>query len=244
MPPLSTAIERPAAGYATPLLLAAALAALATFALGAASTAARAADLRVLVKDAAGRPVEDAVVVAVGANVPAAAVQAARGNDIIDQIDAEFAPRVKPVMVGSSVTFPNKDNVRHQVYSFSPAKTFELPLYAGTPARPVLFDRPGVVVLGCNIHDWMVGYVYVSESPWFAKTGTDGSAVLRGLPPQRYGVRAWHPRLQGDESATRQEANLQTDLQAESTAALSFTVRLRPDVRIRRAPVAGSHSHY
>jgi len=240
MPPLFTAIERLTTAYATARLAAAALLALLALTLGAASTAARAADLRVLVTDAAGRPVEDAVVVAVGANVPAAAVQAARGNEIIDQIDAEFVPRVKPIMVGSSVMFPNKDNVRHQVYSFSPAKVFELPLYAGTPARPVLFDKAGVVVLGCNIHDWMVGYVYVSESPWFVKTGADGSAVLRGLPPQRYGVRAWHPRLQGDESTTREDA----DLQGESTAALSFTLRLRPDVRIRRAPVAGSHSHY
>ena len=70
---------------------------------------------------------------------------------------------------------PNRDNIRHHVYSFSPAKRFELPLYAGVPTQPVLFDKAGVVVLGCNIHDWMIGYIYVSDSPWFGKTGADGT---------------------------------------------------------------------
>ena len=93
-----------------------------------------------------------------------------RRDAVVDQVDKEFTPKVNAILVGTSVIFPNHDNVRHQVYSFSPAKRFELPLYAGVPAQPVVFDTPGVVVLGCNIHDWMVGYVYVSESPYFAKT--------------------------------------------------------------------------
>ena len=107
-----------------------------------------------------GQPVADAVVVAVPTDgaLPAGKVRAEQ----LDQIDKEFVPRVKPVLVGSTVAFPNKDSVRHHVYSFSPAKRFELPLYAGVPSQPVLFDRPGVVVLGCNIHDWMVGYIYVA----------------------------------------------------------------------------------
>jgi hypothetical protein len=130
--------------------------------------------------------------------------------------------------------------VRHQVYSFSPAKVFELPLYAGTPAKPVLFEKPGVVVLGCNIHDWMLGYVYVSDSPWFAKTGADGSAQLRGLPPQRYGVRVWDARLDGDEAATLQ----QIDLTTASSSELAWSIRLRPEIRIRRSPAGGGHSHY
>ena len=112
------------------------------------------------VSDEAGRPVEDAVVVAVptdgGVRVPPRPREG-----IVDQVDQEFTPKVTAVLVGTPIRFPNHDNVRHQVYSFSPAKRFELPLYAGVPARPVVFDKPGVVVLGCNIHDWMVGYVYV-----------------------------------------------------------------------------------
>jgi hypothetical protein len=158
----------------------------------------------------------------------------------VDQIDEEFVPRVKPVLVGTPVFFPNKDNIRHQVYSFSPAKRFELPLYAGTPAKPVVFDKPGVVVLGCNIHDWMIGYVYVSESPYFAKTGADGKALLGDLPALAYRVRVWHPRLQGQESATQQTA----DLGGNGRAELSWKLALKPEMQIRRAPVPGMRGHY
>ena len=214
-------------------------AALLAFGLAAAAGSASSAEITAMVKDAAGHPVADAVVVAVPAEgVPRFAPPTARL--IMDQIDQEFVPHVKPVLVGSSVYFPNKDNIRHQVYSFSPAKTFELPLYAGTPAKPIVFDKPGVVVLGCNIHDWMIGYIYVSESPYFAKTGPDGSAQLKDLPPRQYTVRVWHPQLQGSEDATRQPA----DLNANPRAELAWKLALKPDIRIRRAPTAGLHHHY
>jgi plastocyanin len=214
-------------------------AALLAIGLAAAAGSASAAEIIAMVKDAAGHPVADAVVVAVPAEgVPRFAQPTARL--IMDQIDQEFVPHVKPVLVGSSVYFPNKDNIRHQVYSFSPTKTFELPLYAGTPAKPIVFDKPGVVVLGCNIHDWMIGYIYVSESPYFAKTGPDGSAQLKDLPPRHYTVRVWHPQLQGSEDATRQPA----DLSASPRAELAWNLALKPDIRIRRAPTAGSHHHY
>lgn len=200
---------------------------------------AAAAQIAATVSDEEGRPLADAVVVAVPVQgVPPSAPPAAR--EIVDQIGQEFVPRVKAILVGTSVFFPNKDNIRHQVYSFSPAKRFELPLYAGTPAKPILFDRPGVVVLGCNIHDWMIGYIYVSESPYFAKTGADGRAQLLDLPARSYRVRVWHPRLQGPESATQQPA----DLGAASRAELSWKLALKPEMRIRRAPVPGSHGHY
>lgn len=198
-----------------------------------------AAQISVTVTDQEGVPLADAVVVAVpaqGALPPATAL----ARDIVDQIGQEFVPRVKTILVGTSVSFPNKDNIRHQVYSFSPAKQFELPLYAGTPAKPVVFDKPGVVVLGCNIHDWMIGYIYVSESPYFAKTGVDGKARLADLPALGYRVRVWHPRLQGPEASTQQTA----DLGVEPRAELSWKIALKPEMRIRRAPVAGSHGHY
>jgi hypothetical protein len=200
---------------------------------------ARAAEIRVMVKTPAGAPVEDAVVIAVPVRgVPRVAPP--RSGEIIDQINQEFVPHVKPILVGSSVIFPNKDNVRHHVYSFSPAKIFDLPLYAGTPAKPVVFDKPGVVVLGCNIHDWMEAYVYVSESPWFVKTAADGTAVLRDLPPQQYTVRLWHPLLEGAESTTRQGA----DLSAAAALDLSWKINLRTEFRIRRAPASATHMHY
>lgn len=158
----------------------------------------------------------------------------------MDQINQEFVPGVLLVLIGSSVDFPNKDNIRHQVYSFSPARQFELPLYAGTPVKPIVFDKPGVVVLGCNIHDWMIAYIYVSESPYFAKTGPDGRAQLRELPPRQYTVRVWHPRLQGPEGATRQSAGLTASARVE----LAWDLALRPESRIRRAPASGSPGRY
>jgi plastocyanin len=111
---------------------------------------------------------------------------------IIDQVNKRFAPRVSVVRTGTSITFPNSDRIRHQVYSFSPAKTFSLKLYAGSPNTPVIFDHPGLVVLGCNIHDSMLAFVAVVDSPYFAKT-TDAGTVSFSLPAGRYRLLAWHP---------------------------------------------------
>ncbi len=111
---------------------------------------------------------------------------------IIDQVSKRFVPRVSVVRTGTSIIFPNSDRIRHQVYSFSPAKTFTLKLYAGSPNTPVIFDHPGLVVLGCNIHDNMVAYVGVVDSPYYAKTTDAGTASLN-LPAGRYRLRTWNP---------------------------------------------------
>ena len=200
---------------------------------------AAAAELSVLVRDSAGRPLADAVIVAVPASGPIP-LPATRRAEVEDQVNHEFEPYVNPILVGSSVSFPNKDNVRHHVYSFSPAKRFELPLYAGTPAKPVLFDRPGVVVLGCNIHDWMIAYIYVSESPYYAKTGADGRARIADLPPRGYIARAWHPRLRGGEEATQRAI----DLSSGSAAEEAWSLPLGPEVRVRRAPARSGGGAY
>jgi plastocyanin len=121
-----------------------------------------------------------------------AAPPPSHGAAVIDQINKRFVPRVSVVRTGTTITFPNSDHIRHQVYSFSRAKTFDLKLYAGSPKTPVEFDRPGLVVLGCNIHDTMVAFVGVVDSPYFAKTSESGGAVLT-LPAGRYRLRAWHP---------------------------------------------------
>ena len=113
---------------------------------------------------------------------------------IIDQIDKRFAPRVSVVRTGTSVAFPNSDHIRHQVYSFSETKPFTLKLYAGSPKTDVVFDKPGLVILGCNIHDTMVAFVGVVDSPYFAKIPATGTSTL-DLPPGRYRVRVWHPSL-------------------------------------------------
>ena len=194
---------------------------------------AQTAEIAASVTDQQGRPVADAVLVAVPVEGNTRSPQRPHDGSI-DQVDKEFVPRVTVVLAGASVTFPNHDSVRHQVYSFSPAKRFELPLYAGMPAQPIVFDKPGVVVLGCNIHDWMVGYVYVSESPFFAKTGKDGKAVLTKLSARAYVIRVWHPQLDVSEDATHKTIDVSRDHRIEA----AWTVKLKPEVRVRRAPTA------
>jgi plastocyanin len=152
---------------------------------------ASAATLAVLMQQADGRPVADAVVTLKG---PAAAPTGVLKADM-DQRDQRFAPHVLAVHTGTHVRFPNSDNIRHQVYSFSAAKRFELRLYEGTPTAPLLFDKPGVVVLGCNIHDWMLGYIYVTDDPRFGVSDARGQLHLEDLPPGDYHATLWHPQL-------------------------------------------------
>ena len=194
-----------------------------------------AGEVHALVRDTAGKAIADAVVVALPATKTGASTAAATATILVDQINKEFVPYVLPVRVGTTVNFPNKDKIRHHVYSFSPAKSFELPLYIGKPAAPVLFDKAGPVTLGCNIHDWMIAYVYVSESPYFAKTGADGKATLSDLPAGNYTLRVWHPRLEGKEEATERKIAVLRSGAVES----AWVVALARDFRIRRAPIPG-----
>jgi plastocyanin len=166
----------------------------ATFALMLAAShgACDAASLEVDVHDGAGKPVAD---VAVYATSGAGAAEARPGRLAeIQQIDREFVPYVTVVQAGTTVTFPNRDPILHHVYSFSPAKSFEIKLYKGGSPSEVLFDKPGVVTLGCNIHDWMIGYVLVVPTPHFGKTDANGVARLHDLPSGSYEIRAWHPQ--------------------------------------------------
>ena len=179
--------------------------------------AASAGSLRVQVLDSAGKPLEGAVV----SLVSDAARRAVRPlpEQEISQENKQFVPAVRVVTVGTLVRFPNRDSVRHHVYSFSPAKKFEIKLYAGTPAAPVRFDQPGVAVLGCNIHDQMVGWVVVLDTPYFAQTDAQGQALLEGIPAWAHQLRAWHARLPVDVTPPQQAIAL---TEGDSTA----TVRL------------------
>lgn len=157
------------------------------------AASAQAADVQVQVQDASGRSVADAVVFLESEQArrqvrPVAGLEMAQNHK-------QFVPQVLIVPVGSEVRFPNHDTVRHHVYSFSPAKKFELKLYAGTPAQPVRFEQSGVVVLGCNIHDQMVGWVLVLDTPYYAQTSASGQAALSTVPAGRYRLRTWHARL-------------------------------------------------
>lgn len=150
--------------------------------------------LVVEVRGPQGGPVKDAVAYAVpeGKAPPPPARPV-----VLDQRNRLFVPHVLPVQTGTPVSFPNSDNVRHQVYSFSAAKRFQLPLYAGTPAVPVVFDKPGVVTLGCNIHDQMSAYIVIVDTPYFA-LAVNGRAQLSGLPAGRYEVRVWHAGMRAE----------------------------------------------
>ncbi|MDE3009260.1 MAG: methylamine utilization protein [Pseudomonadota bacterium] len=114
---------------------------------------------------------------------------------VIDQVNRQFVPQVSVIETGAAVTFPNKDNIRHHVYSFSPAKPFELKLYSGRPANPVVFDHAGLVTLGCNIHDVMLGYVLVVDTPYHTVSQADGTAVLHDVPAGDWQLHAWLPGL-------------------------------------------------
>lgn len=187
-----------------------------------------AGSLSVTVKDAKGAIVSDAVVYAQSGKTAAHAGKQA----VIDQQNKEFMPYVTAVQTGTSIIFPNRDNIRHHVYSLSPAKRFELPLYAGVPAKPVVFDKEGFITLGCNIHDWMIAYVAVVRTPYFQVTGQAGRGALKSLPAGKYIVSVWHPLLKGQPKDSAQ----QIELAGSETRQLVFTVGLKPDFRTRRAP--------
>ena len=155
--------------------------------------ASHAANVNISVTDAAGKPLAGAVAYLQAAAGKLAAKPLA-GIEI-SQAKRQFAPRVTIVTVGTPVTFPNLDTVRHHVFSFSPIKTFELKLYAGVPNVPVLFDKPGFAVLGCNIHDQMAAWVAVLDTPLFAQTAVSGKARIEGAAAGSYKLRVWHPGL-------------------------------------------------
>ena len=158
--------------------------------------AATAGTVQVLVQDKAGRALQDAIVFLESAEASRARQAAKPPSGVeIQQLGRQFEPRVVVVPQGTSIQFPNRDNVRHHVYSFSAAKNFELKLYSGTPANPVVFDKPGVAVLGCNIHDHMVAWVVVVDTPYYGKTAAAGRVTLPQVPPGAYRLRVWHADL-------------------------------------------------
>lgn len=182
----------------------------------------------VTVQDAGGKPVADAVVYADpdGGAVPKPARPAE-----IEQRNQTFIPLVTVVQTGSRITFPNNDKVRHHIYSFSPAHKFDQKLYSGTTAAPQTFDQPGVVVLGCNIHDTMVAYVKVVDTPYFAKTDASGTARLDLPAAGGWRLSAWHYNLAGGAHAEQQQSLKPGD----TSAGVRFVLALKPTV-----PQAGS----
>lgn len=207
------------------LLLAATFSALAAFHSAAAAPAG--GSVRVEIKDPKASPVADAVASLTPLD-RTPTVAPPPEPVVITQEKEEFQPYVTAAVVGTRVNFPNRDKVQHHVFSLSKTKSFDLGLYRGDPKELVTFDRPGVVTLGCNIHDWMSAYVVVLATPHYAKSGSDGLAPISDLPPGKYRLEVWHPRLKTP--VTREvfvDANPATQV---------ISVTLGVDRRLRRAP--------
>ena len=190
-----------------------------------------AAEFSIVIKSTTGQTIEDAVVTL----TPIKAKKTKTSKTyIIDQINKTYVPHVKIIPVGSKISFPNKDNIRHHVYSFSNPKKFELPLYEGTPTKPVSFKQAGIVVLGCNIHDWMRGYIYITDTPYYGLSGKSGTITIKNIPKGQYFLRIWHPRIK---DYSEQKA-VKIKLTKNKIRYPEVSLQLKPKFKIRRAPKA------
>ncbi|EIJ42899.1 hypothetical protein BegalDRAFT_2033 [Beggiatoa alba B18LD] len=195
-----------------------------------------AASLTVQVTEQTGKPVQGAVIEIVSPT--GAFPKPPIFISIIDQINKEFVPNITVVPVNTPIKFPNKDNIHHHVYSFSTAKPFELPLYEGTPTDPIIFDKTGIITLGCNIHDWMLGYIYVAASDKFTQTSADGTATLADIPAGNYTLKVWHPNTQNAKEAESYPLNL-----TDNNQIFPVKITIKPTIRIRRAPNSRSDDY-
>ncbi|MEP7130169.1 MAG: methylamine utilization protein [Sphingomicrobium sp.] len=178
-----------------------------------------AAPLAVHVVDSSGRPVRDAVVTlypSSGARAPRAG-----GRYVVSQQNLQFHPFLTIVPVGADVSFPNLDPTKHHVYSFSAAKRFELKLFAKDQSRTVHFDKAGVVALGCNIHDAMSAFIFVTDSALTARTNAQGMAVFGDAHNSPARLTLWHPYLRAPGGVVQQAIG-------PGQRSASFSVRLRP----------------
>jgi plastocyanin len=178
-----------------------------------------AASLTVRVVDSAGRPVRNAVVTLYPSGGAGRAPKAG-GHYVVSQQNLQFHPFLTIVPVGADISFPNLDNTKHHVYSFSPAKRFELKLFAKDQSRTVHFDKPGVVALGCNIHDQMSAFIVITDSAWTARTNAQGIAGFADAPNATGRVTVWHPYLRAVGGIMQQPV-------AAGQRSASFSVRLR-----------------
>lgn len=193
----------------------------------------RAAEYSCTITSSKGEPVAEAVVSLIPLDAPVPPVPADAKVEIAQQ-GQEFSAYVTVVQVGTKVVFPNRDTVQHHVYSLSKPKKFELPLYNPGQAESIVFDVPGLVTIGCNIHDWMISHLVVVPTPWFAKSDAAG-AVKITAPAGRYRVEIWHPR--GTQAA--KELTLADNAATMETAVLP----LKPDRRVRRTVGAKSNGY-
>jgi plastocyanin len=158
---------------------------------------------------------------------------AAAGKPVVlDQIDEEFVPDVLVVPTGGQVVFKNSDTTRHHIYSFRHPKRFELQLAPRETSAPVSFDQSGVVALGCNIHDHMRAWLYVTEARFVARTGADGVVTFTDVPSGAWEAKTWHPRA----SPGAPEPTQAIRLDADGKFSGAFVLPLRATVGPARDP--------
>lgn len=197
--------------------------------------AVNAGDLAVRVSDDKGEAISNAVVTltpAFNLSRPFQSMEMAE----MRQENTLFAPFVLPVRVGTSVSFPNFDESRHHVYSFSQAKRFELRLYGKDETNSIQFEKSGVVALGCNIHDNMLAYVYVTDAPIYLKSDQAGQAIFQDLEDGMYEINVWHPGVR--KNGAPEPAKVQID---DTAAALTLTLRLRRVWAEQKEPAEGQY---
>lgn len=195
--------------------------------------------LAVNVVDGRGKPVADAVVMlraTSGQPVPAPAKPAHRA---VDQRKLVFLPYLQVLRPGDDVVFRNGDSTSHHVYSFAAARTFEFMLVPAQRSSPLRMERTGAIAIGCNIHDQMIAYLYVTDAPWVAQTGASGKVAFEALAAGDYEVQVWQPRLRPGKSALAQKVTIAAADQANKV--LTVRLPLLPDPRLR---VGREHVHY
>jgi len=148
----------------------------------------------------------------------------------IDQVDKEFTPLVSAIPVGSTIFFPNSDNIQHQIYSFSKSKEFDLPLFAKNDTQKVVFDTAGIILMGCNIHDWMLSFLYVYESAFFAQTNTNGAVIFSDVPAGEYELRTWSPRLKNNRAPVIQKLSISENQTITQTIKVRKKIRRKPRI--------------
>lgn len=198
-----------------------------------------AGDLRVRLADSHGQPVADAVVTLIardGTTNPDAGQHPLTRT--IDQKALAFVPYLQVFRPGDRVVFRNSDRTRHHVYSFSPVKTFEFVLASGQSSAPLTLESSGVIAVGCNIHDGMIAYLYVSDAPWMARSDSSGNVDFARLPAGTYDVRVWQPRLRPNHPDLVQSKVV---VDAAGSSTVEFALPLLPDARLR---FDREHTHY
>ena len=189
-----------------------------------------AAGLTVHLMDSHGRPASNAVVILTPAPPAAAAAPAPPpATHVIDQKDETFLPYVQLFRPGDKVVFRNSDDTRHHVYSFSPIRKFEFVLRPGESSPSLQLDQTGIAAVGCNIHDHMITYLFVSAAPLIALSDRSGDASFAQLAPGRYTAQVWHPQLYPGQPQPSQPVTI---IDGAATQTLSFTLSLIPDPRM------------